>query len=67
MVVKPIVTYLLKNNFLVTVASRTKSKADAMIQGHPNGTAIGWTTDDEETLDKMISETDLAVSLLPYA
>ncbi|MFA6924379.1 MAG: saccharopine dehydrogenase C-terminal domain-containing protein [Bacteroidales bacterium] len=66
MVVKPIVTYLLKNNFKVTVASRTKSKADEIIAGHKNGTAISWTVDAIDTLDKLIAEHDLTVSLLPY-
>jgi saccharopine dehydrogenase-like NADP-dependent oxidoreductase len=67
MVVKPIVTYLLEKNYEVTVATRTKSKADKMIAGHPNGTSMAWTVDDEETLDKLVSEHDLTVSLLPYA
>ena len=67
LVVKPIVTYLLDNDYAVTVASRTKSKADAMIKGHPNGTAVGWTTDDETALEEMVSSHDLTVSLLPYA
>jgi saccharopine dehydrogenase-like NADP-dependent oxidoreductase len=65
-VVKPIVTYLLQNGFHVTVASRTKSKADGMIQGHPNGVAIEWTMDDEDKLDEMVMNNDLTVSLLPY-
>ncbi len=67
MVVRPIVKYLLEKGYLVTVATRTKSKADAMIDGHPNGTSMTWTVDDEETLDRLISEHDLTVSLLPYA
>jgi len=66
MVVKPIVQYLLQKDYFVTVATRTKSKADKMIVGHENGTSIAWTVDDEETLDKMIAEHDLTVSLLPY-
>ncbi|MFO8129022.1 MAG: saccharopine dehydrogenase C-terminal domain-containing protein [Bacteroidales bacterium] len=67
MVVKPIVQYLLKKGYGVTVATRTKSKADAMIGGHPNGTSLAWTVDDERTLDRLIGEHDLTVSLLPYA
>ena len=66
MVVKPIVTYLLERDILVTVATRTKSKADAMIDGHANGTAVAWTVDDTQTLDLMIAEHDLTVSLLPW-
>ena len=67
MVVKPIVTYLLDKGYSVTVATRTKSKADAMIADHPNGTSLAWTVDDEVTLDKLVEEHDISVSLLPYA
>ena len=67
MVVKPIVNYLLEKDFRVTVATRTKSKADAMISGHKNGVALAWTVDDETTLDKLVEKHDLTVSLLPYA
>lgn len=66
MVVKPIVTYLLEKGYQVTVASRTKSKADAMIGNHPNGQAIEWTIEDLATLDEMIASHDLTVSLLPW-
>jgi len=66
MVVKPIVQYLLKKDIHVTVATRTKSKADAMIDGHPNGTSLSWTVDDSATLDKMVESHDLTVSLLPW-
>jgi saccharopine dehydrogenase-like NADP-dependent oxidoreductase len=66
MVVNPIVRYLLDKNFIVTVATRTKSKADEMIGGHPNGRAVAWTVEQEAELDGMIAEHDLTVSLLPY-
>lgn len=66
MVAKPLADYLLKNNFEVTMASRTKSKAEVIISGHQNGTALEWLTDDLGTLDNLISGHDLIVSLLPY-
>jgi saccharopine dehydrogenase-like NADP-dependent oxidoreductase len=66
MVVKPIVTYLLDKGYAVTVATRTKSKADAMIGGHPNGSSVAWTVEQEAELDGMIESHDLTVSLLPY-
>ncbi len=66
MVVKPIVTYLLEKGFEVTVATRTKSKAEAMIGGHPNGTAISWVIEDENGLSSMVASHDLTVSLLPW-
>ncbi|MHC1778513.1 MAG: saccharopine dehydrogenase C-terminal domain-containing protein [Lentimicrobium sp.] len=67
LVVKPIVTHLLSKGIHVTVATRTKSKAEAMISGHPNGTAVAWTVEDEAALDQMVASHDLSVSLLPYA
>jgi saccharopine dehydrogenase-like NADP-dependent oxidoreductase len=66
MVVNPIVRYLLDKNFIVTVATRTKSKADEMIGGHPNGRSVAWTVEQEAELDAMIADHDLTVSLLPY-
>jgi len=67
MVVKPIVTYLLEKDYQVTVATRTKSKADTMIGDHPNGTSLAWTVDDEATLDRLVEQHDLSVSLLPFS
>ncbi len=66
MVVRPIVSYLLEKNYHVTVASRTQSKAEAMTAKHKNGTAIGWTVDQQDKLDQLILEHDITVSLLPW-
>jgi len=66
LVVKPIVTYLLKQGFRVTVASPTPDRAAAMIQGHPNGEVIDWVMDQEDKLDEMVMDHDLTVSFLPY-
>ena len=66
MVVQPMVDYLLENNMLVTVASRTLQKAQKAIHGHQSGTAVGWTIDDLSSLETMVIANDLVVSLLPY-
>ncbi|MDN5202327.1 saccharopine dehydrogenase C-terminal domain-containing protein [Fulvivirgaceae bacterium BMA10] len=66
MVAKPIADYLLENNIELTIASRTVSKAEALINGRPNGKTIAWTMDQLEVLEKMVKENDLVVSLLPY-
>ena len=66
MVVNPIVRYLLDKGFIVTVATRTKSKADEMIAGHKNGRSVAWTVEQESELDALIADHDLTVSLLPY-
>jgi len=66
LVARPPVRYLLQQpDFAVTVASRTVSKAQAIVGQAPNGQAIAWTVDDQATLARMIGEHDLAISLLP--
>ncbi|MBS3807704.1 MAG: saccharopine dehydrogenase NADP-binding domain-containing protein [Bacteroidales bacterium] len=67
MVVKPMVDYLLKNGFYVTIASRTKSKAENILNNRKNGESKQWTVDDEATLDTLVRDHDLTVSFLPYA
>ena len=67
MVSKPLVRYLLDvENIYITMATRTVSKAEAIIDGHPRGEAISWTVDDKEKLDNMIYKSDIVISLLPY-
>ncbi|HNY14515.1 MAG TPA: saccharopine dehydrogenase C-terminal domain-containing protein [Bacteroidales bacterium] len=66
LVVKPMVEYLLENNFSLTIATTTKEKADKMIKGHPNGSSLRWSTEETGTLDKLVNEHDIAVSFLPY-
>lgn len=66
MVVQPIVSHLLKHNFEVTVATRTRSKAQALVKGHPGGRAVEWNVEDEAGLDILIAAHDLSVSLLPW-
>ncbi len=62
------VHYLLEHGFAVAVASRTLSKAEALIEGYPNGHAVAFDIAREaERLDELVGQHDLAVSLLPYA
>ncbi len=61
------VRYLLDQpDFHVTVASRTLSKAQDIIKGHPKGEARQLDVADEAALEDFIRQADLAVSLLPY-
>jgi len=68
LVTRPLVEYLLKiPEFKMTIASRTESKAKALIGDHPDGVAKAF---DIETappvdLDTLVKEHDLVVSLLP--
>jgi saccharopine dehydrogenase-like NADP-dependent oxidoreductase len=67
MVSRPLVVYLLKHRFRVTVATRTVSKARAVLGKHRLGRAVAWTTEDAEGLKKLSAGADLVVSLLPPA
>jgi len=67
MVSRPLVRYLLdQDDFAVTMASRTVCKAERIIDGHPNGKALSLDVSSDVQLERLVSETDLAVSLLPY-
>lgn len=67
MISKPLVKYLLDHpTFSVTMASRTVSKAEKIINSHNFGTAIALNVTDDSLLERLVSESDLTVSLLPY-
>ncbi len=65
-VAAPLVRYLLEQEYTVTVASRTVSKAEVLVEGFSKGTARELNTDDDDELRKLVAEHRLAVSLLPY-
>jgi saccharopine dehydrogenase-like NADP-dependent oxidoreductase len=66
LVSRPLVRYLLDQpDFRVTVASRTVSKAEALIAGHPRGTALQLLANETAKLEQLVSTHDLAISLLP--
>ena len=67
LVVRAHVRYLLDHGFQVTVASRTVSKAEDILDGHANGTPIAFdVTVEPEKLEAIIADHDVAVSLLPW-
>jgi len=67
MVAKPIAEYILDNNIQLTIANRTISKAEKLIGNHKHGKAVFLTVDDVTTLEQLVSENDLVISLLPFA
>ena len=67
MVVRPMVDYLFEQGYRITVTGLKKKRAEALIAGHPHGTAVRWSTSDPGTLDQLVSAHDAVVSLLPYA
>jgi len=67
LVSRPLVRYLLDQpDFFVTVASRTVSKAVALINGHSDGRALPLNVKDDKKLEELIKDCDIAISLLPY-
>ncbi len=67
LVVRAHVRYLLDQGVQVTVASRTVSKAEDIVDGHPNGTPMAYDiTVEPEKLEAIIADHDVAVSLLPW-
>jgi saccharopine dehydrogenase-like NADP-dependent oxidoreductase len=61
------IRYLLDQpNYHVIMASRTVSKAEQMIDGHPQGEAISLDVNDVKKVEDLISNADVVVSLLPY-
>jgi len=66
LVSKPLVVYLLKKGFEVKVASRTVSKAEALVKGFENGEAESLNVNNNEQLKELIRDSDIVISLVPY-
>ena len=68
LVAKPLVRYLLDQpDFQVTVASRTVSKAEKLVNDHPRGKALPLNVKDTASLKNLIAGADLTISMVPYA
>jgi len=67
MVSRPMIRYLLDHpDYQVIMASRTVSKAEQMIDGHPRGKAFPLDVTDDKKVEALVSKADVVVSLLPY-
>lgn len=61
------VRYLLDHGFSVTLADQDRSRAEAVIDGHPSASAVQLDVcEDPSGMDELITGHRLAVSLLPY-
>ncbi len=67
MVSKPIINYLLKKNYSLTVASPLLERAQQLIDNHPLGEAVYWTSEDSEMLHQLVKKHEIVVSLLPWS
>jgi len=62
----PLVRYLLNSgDFELTEADVAPAAAQIAVGGHPHGRAIGLDASDTAALDRLVTNHDLAVSLLP--
>jgi len=67
MVSRPMIRYLLDQpDYHVIMASRTVSKAESMIDGHPQGEAHALDVNDDKKVEGFVTNADVVVSLLPY-
>jgi saccharopine dehydrogenase (NADP+, L-glutamate forming) len=67
LVARPYIQYLCNKDYHVIVASRTKEKADHLIEGCSSAEAVKLNIKtDDQLLERLVSETDLVCSLLPY-
>jgi saccharopine dehydrogenase (NADP+, L-glutamate forming) len=64
--IKPMVDYFIdKCQYEVVMATRTASKAEAVIAGRPLGTAVSWLSDDLDALDGMVQAADIVIVMIP--
>lgn len=65
-VTKPAVDYFLdKCGYKVTLTSIKKDEAEKLINNRPGGKAVCWTIDQLDLLDKIVSDADLVMSMIP--
>ena len=63
----PLIEYLLEKGFEVNVASQVISKrVQTVLDVHSNGTAVNFDVNDDDHLEQLVADCDLAISLLPY-
>ncbi len=65
-VTEPLAGYLMDEcAYDVVIATRTPSKAEKIIGGRRNGTAMAWVAEQHDALDTLVREVDLVVSMIP--
>ncbi len=68
LVTRPLVRYLLDQPEIeLLIASRTVSKADALVDGHPKGKTLALNVENEkDKLEELVKQHDVIISLLPW-
>ena len=68
MVARPLVDYVLgRTDYGLKIASRTVSKAEALVAGRERGACRPLNVDDDEALAADVRAADLVISLVPYS
>jgi saccharopine dehydrogenase-like NADP-dependent oxidoreductase len=63
---KPMVDYFIDTcRYKVFMVNRTLSTAEKVIDGRKLGEAIKWVAGDAEALDKVVSQSDIVISMVP--
>jgi saccharopine dehydrogenase-like NADP-dependent oxidoreductase len=63
---KPMVDYFIdKIGYNVIMLNRTLKKAEKIIGNRPLGKALGWANNNTETLDSVIKDADVVISMVP--
>ncbi len=67
LVARPLVRYMMGlSNIRLILADQVLSKAEKLIGGHPSGRAIALDVQDGDQLSKVVSDSDIVISLLPW-
>jgi len=67
LVARPLVRYLLaQDDIEIVLADQLQSRAEALIDGHPSGSAIAMDVRETAQLNDAVSRTDIVISLLPW-
>lgn len=65
-VTKPAIDYFLDTcGYEVLVTSLEKSEAQSLVGGRSGGVALGWSVDQVDVLESIVSEADLVLSMIP--
>ncbi|MBT3207159.1 MAG: saccharopine dehydrogenase [Bacteroidetes bacterium] len=63
---KPLVDYFIdKCGYQVFMVNRTVSAAENVIYGRKLGTAVRWSAGEPDALDKVVSQSDIVISMVP--
>ncbi|NOR33647.1 MAG: saccharopine dehydrogenase [Bacteroidales bacterium] len=63
---KPLVDYFIdKCGYQVFMVNRTVSTAEKVINGRKLGTAVRWSAGEPDALDKIVSQSDIVISMVP--